>query len=85
MSTMSHTTLETVNENKQAVNRRAKAADAMFRDLRTPESAELAARVNTPVRMEMVNAIKQQITEGKYEDSEKIERALDLLLADLTD
>lgn len=85
MSTMSNTTLESVNENKQDMNRRAQAADAMFRDLRTPESAELAARVNTPVRMDRVNAIKKQILEGRYEDGEKIERALDLLLADLTD
>lgn len=38
-----------------------------------------------PVRMELVNRIREQIAEGTYETPEKLEQAIDELLSDLED
>ena len=66
-----------------ANDRQQQAMTAMIQDMQTQRSRRMAERDNQPVRINRVNAIKQQIADGTYESDEKIDLTLDRLLVDL--
>ena len=85
---MSNTMNEQANapqtqQQPSTTDRQQQAMTAMVEDMQTQHSQQMAERENQPVRMDRVNAIKQQIADGTYESDEKIDLALDRLLVDL--
>ena len=82
MSISDSTTIDEQTDST-ATNRRQQAAVALLDDLQSEKSLRLAEREGQPVRMDMVNQIRQQIMDGNYESDEKVDLAIDRLLVDL--